>query len=90
MEKVIEKPSSRIGTISKFHIWTNEHVKSYLGSGKAYIWVLRVYELKKPVMVDRTKGLLYANTLEEVSLDGIKPVLTDEFSKIVSEIENKK
>lgn len=91
VEKVIEKPSSRIGTLNKFHIWTNEHVKSYLGSGKAYVWVLRVYELKNPIMTDRTKGLLYANTMEEVSLDRIKPVLTDtEFSKIVSEIENKK
>ena len=67
VEKVIEKPSSRIGTLNKYHIWTNEHVKSYLGSGKAYIWVLRVYELEKPVMVDRTKGLLYANVSEEIS-----------------------
>ncbi len=89
VEKVIEKPSSRIGTLNKFHIWTNEHVKSYLGSGKAYVWVLRVYELEKPVMVDRTKGLLYANVSEEVPLNG-KPVLNDaEFSKILSEIENK-
>lgn len=91
VEKIIEKTSSRIGTLNKFHIWTNDHVKSYIGSGEAYVWVLRVYELEKPVLVDRTKGLLYANTLEKVSLEGIKPVLTDaEFSKIVSKIENKK
>lgn len=88
IEKVIEKPSSRIGTLNKFHIWTSEHVKSYIGSGKAYVWVLRVYKLKKPVMVDRTKGLLYANVNEEVSLDGIKPILTNqEFSRIISEIK---
>ncbi|MDO9044794.1 MAG: DUF1802 family protein [Methanobacteriaceae archaeon] len=77
VEKVIEKPSSRIGTLNKFHIWTNEHVKSYLGSGKAYIWVLRVYELKHHVMVDRSKGLVYANVSEDIDLDGIKPVLSD-------------
>ncbi|MDZ4171330.1 MAG: DUF1802 family protein [Methanobacteriaceae archaeon] len=89
VEKVIEKPSSRIGTLNKFHIWTNEHVKSYIGSGKAYVWVLRVYELEKPVIVDRTKGMLYANVSKEVPLEG-KPVLNDvEFSKILSEIENK-
>ncbi|MDO8869630.1 MAG: DUF1802 family protein [Methanobacteriaceae archaeon] len=83
VEKIIEKPSSRIGTLNKFHIWTNEHVKSYIGSGKAYIWVLRVYELEKPVMVDRTKGLLYANVDQEVSLERIKPILSDnEFNKI--------
>jgi len=86
VEKVIEKPSSRIGTLNKFHIWTNEHVKSYLGSGKAYVWVLRVYELEKPVMVDRTKGLLYANVSEEIPLEG-KPVLNDsEFIKISNKL----
>jgi hypothetical protein len=86
VEKVIEKPSSRVGAINKFHIWTNEHVKSYLGSVKAYVWVLRVYELKKPIMVDRTKGLLYANVSEEVPLEG-KPVLHDpEFLKIINEL----
>lgn len=89
VEKVIEKTSSRIGTLNKYHIWTNEHVKSYLGSVKAYVWVLRVYELEKPIVVDRTKGLLYANVSEEIRLNG-KPVLNDaQFSKILTEIENK-
>lgn len=88
MEKIIEKPSSRIGTLNKFHIWTNEHVKSYLGSGKAYVWILRVYELEKPVMVDRTKGMLYANTLEEISIGNIKPTLDyQNFAKIISKID---
>jgi hypothetical protein len=83
VEKIIEKPSSKIVTLNKFHIWTNEHVKSYLGSDKAYVWVLRVYELKKPIMTDRTKGLIYANVSKDVSLDGIKPVLSDsEFNEI--------
>ena len=55
--KIIEKPSQRIGTINEYHIWTNNHVKSYLGSNKAYIWILRVYKLKNPIMAQRTKGL---------------------------------
>lgn len=86
VEKVVEKPSNRIGSLNKYHIWTNEHVKSYLGSGKGYVWVLRVYELDEPVMLERTKGLLYANVSEEVTLKG-KPVLDDaDFSKIMKEI----
>lgn len=86
VEKVVEKPSTRIGSLNKYHIWTGDHVKSYLGSGKAYVWVLRVYELDEPVMLERTKGLLYANVSEEVTLKG-KPVLDDaEFSKIMKEI----
>ena len=88
VEKVIEKPSTRIGSLNKYHIWTNEHVKSYLGSGKAHIWVLRVYELEKPVMVDRTKGMVYANVSKEISLEGAKPVLNDDnFTKITVELE---
>jgi len=87
VEKVIEKPSQRIGFLNKFHIWTNEHVKSYLGNKKAYIWILRVYKLKKPIMAERTNVLRYANLLEEVSLEGIKPVKSnEEFSKILKKI----
>lgn len=29
VEKIIERSSNRIGGLSKYHIWTNEHVKSY-------------------------------------------------------------
>ena len=77
VEKVIEKSSARIGTLNDYHIWTRDHVKSYLGKNKAQIWVLRVYELKNPVYTKRTNGMLYANTLEEISIDDLKPVLSD-------------
>ena len=88
VEKVIEKSPQGIGSLNKYHIWANEHVKSYLDNQKAYIWILRVYKLKKPVMAERTMAIRYANLLEEVSLDGIKPVLNDkEFSEIVKGIK---
>ena len=41
VEAVIEKPSTRIGTFNKFHIWTRDHVKDYLGRKPAQIWILR-------------------------------------------------
>lgn len=50
VEEVLEKPASRIGGLSKFHIWTNKHVKSYLNSNTAYVWLYRVYKLEEPVM----------------------------------------
>ena len=88
VEKVIEKPIQRVGSLNKYHIWAKEHVKSYLRNQKAYIWFLRVYKLKEPVMSERTRGMRYANLKKKVSLDGIKPVLSDvEFSKIVAGIE---
>ncbi len=88
VEKVIEKSSQRVGSLNKYHIWTNEHVKSYLGNKKAYVWILRVYKLKEPALAERTMGMRYANLLEEISLEGIEPVLSDkEFSKILQEIK---
>ncbi|EKF86552.1 DUF1802 family protein [Methanobacterium formicicum] len=88
VEKVIEIPVSRISSLENYYIWTNEHVGSYMSTSKAKVWILRVYELKEPIMAERTRGIKYANLLEPVSLEGIKPTLTDsEFSKIVQKIE---
>ena len=90
VEEVIDKPSSRIGTFNKFHIWTRDHVKNYLGRKEAKIWILRVYELDEPQMLKRSNGMLYANVNKPVKLEG-KPVISDaEFDKIKDEILNTK
>lgn len=87
VEKIVEKPSSRIGALNKYHIWTRDHVKSYLGTSKAQIWILRVYELNEPKFLERTRGMRYANVSEEVKLENLKPVLSDsEFEKILKGI----
>lgn len=88
VHKVFEKSSQRIKSLNKYHIWTNEHVRSYLNNKKGYVWILRVYKLNKPVMAKRTMGINYSNLLENVSLEDIKPVLSvEKFSKIVNEIK---
>lgn len=88
VEEVIDKSSSRIGAFNKFHIWTREHVKDYLGRKEAKIWILRVYELDKPQMLKRSNGMLYANVNKPIKLEG-KPVLSDaEFDKLKEEILN--
>jgi len=90
VEEIIEKSSQRIGTLKHYHIWTNEHVRSYLKKNKAYIWILRVYELETPVMSQTNGGIKYANLKEEVSLDGIKPVIKDkDFNKLLKDIKSK-
>lgn len=87
VEEVIEKSSTRIGSFNKYHIWTREHVKSYLGKKPAKIWLLRVYKLKELKMLSRTQGMLYANVSEEVSLDGMTPVISDnDFEDLKKEI----
>lgn len=90
VNEVIEKPSNRIGTFNKFHIWTGEHVKNYLGRKSAKIWILRVYELNEPQMLSRSKGMRYANVDKPVKLEG-KPVMSDdEFDRLKEEILNTK
>lgn len=90
VDEVIEKSSSRIGAFNKFHIWTREHVKSYLGRNTAKIWILRVYKLDNPQKLKRSNGMVYANVEKSVELKGT-PVLTDdEFYKIKDEILNTK
>lgn len=89
IDSVIEKPSTRIGTLNKFHIWTRDHVKSYLGKKSAQVWILRVYKLDEPQLLTRSDGMLYANVNKEVELKG-KPVLSDaEFNEIKKSILNK-
>lgn len=87
VEKVIKKPSSTIDALKDHYIWTPKHVKSYIGQKDAYVWVLRVYNLKKPVMAERTLGFKYSNLLEKVSIEEIEPVLSDfDFDLILNEI----
>lgn len=87
VEKIVEKSSSRIGVLNDYHIWTRDHVKSYLGQSKAQIWILRVYELEEPKFLNRTRGMKYANVNEDVELNNLKPVLADdEFESILKGI----
>lgn len=88
VEEVIDKPSSRIGAFNKFHIWTSKHVKDYLGKKEAKIWILRIYELDEPKLLNRSNGMLYANVDKPVKLEG-KPIIDDsEFKKLKEEILN--
>ena len=90
VEEVIEKPSTRIGRFNKFHIWTRDHVKNYLGKSSAKIWILRVYKLDKPQKLKRNRGMIFANVDKPVKLEG-KPVIPDnEFNKLKEEILNTK
>lgn len=90
VEEIIAKSSTRIGTFNKFHIWTRDHVKNYLGRKEAKIWILRVYKLDEPQMLKRSNGMLYANVEKPVKLEG-KPIISDaEFDKLKEEILNTK
>jgi len=88
VEEIIENPISRIPS-AKNYIWTRDHVKNYITGKTAFIWVLRVYKLKKPYWAEPTPGAIrYANLKKEISLDGIEPVYVEsKFSKIVGALK---
>ena len=90
VDEVIEKSSSRIGSLNKFHIWTREHVKNYLGRTSAKIWILRVYKLDKPQKLKRSNGMVYANVEKPIKLEGTPVLGDDEFYKLKMEIINTK
>lgn len=86
VQSILKIPKQQIGRLDKFHIWTNEHVKSYIGNA-GFVWILRVYCLDNPVMSERTRGIKFSNLKEEISLNEMQPVLNDnEFSNIAKKI----
>ena len=89
VEDVFETPVSRIGKFNNYHIWTKKHVSVYFNTKNANVWLLRVYELDKPVYCARSRGMVFANVDTEIELKG-KPVISnDEFEKLREEILNK-
>lgn len=88
LEEIIEKPISKIPS-DKYYIWTKDHVKNYMTGKTAFIWILKVYKLKKPYWAEPTPGAIrYANLENEVSLGDMEPVLSDkQFKKIIIDLK---
>ena len=57
---------------------------SYLEKKDGYIWLLRTYKLEKPILASAKKAAMtFAELDRDISLEGIKPVLSNEnFEKI--------
>jgi restriction system protein len=83
VENILEKPVSRIPS-DKHYIWTKDHVKNYMSGKTAFIWVLKVYKLKNPYWAEPTPGAIrYANLKNEVSLENMGSVLSEEEHKTI-------
>ena len=87
LEGVVEKPVAKIPS-DKHYIWTRDHVKNYMNGKTAFIWLLKVYTLKEPYWAEPTPGTIrYANLKEEVSLEGMVPILNQsDFDKLKDDI----
>ena len=84
--KTSENKISKIGRFNKYHIWTREHVVSHMKSKKPYIWLLRVYKLENPIMLERSKGMTWASVNEDVELKGTPVIPDKEFETIENSI----
>lgn len=83
VEYVIEDKNIPISYFDDFHIWTDMHIYDYLGDKPVYIWLLRVYKLKGKHFVSSVDGITYGNLKEQISLDQMRPVISDdEFNDI--------
>lgn len=80
--ETFEKTISRIGTVNKFHIWTREHVVSYMEKKKPYVWLLKVYKLDTPIMLKRSNGMTWATVDKNVELKGTPVISEQEFENI--------
>ncbi len=86
---VKELPQNKISKLNQFHIWTDKHVKSYINGRNAYVWILKVYELKEPVTVPMATGQIYARINKDVDLSDMRPVLSQkEFKRNLEKIRN--
>jgi len=70
------------------HIWTSDHLSSYVGYGEGIVWLLRVYRLNKPFLTQPLGGQVYSSLNElPISLD-CAPVLSEnEFMSRVHQLE---
>lgn len=85
------KNSPTLNFFDDYHIWENSHVKDYVKRKQYFIWILRVYELEEPVFLKRSKGIRYSNVDREVSLENLKPVISDEeFEEIFNNLKKYK
>lgn len=87
IEKIVKISNPNFNLLEKFSIWNSKHIKSYLKNKEAFIWILRVYKLKKSKMIEPALGMRYSN-LDYIDVSNSKPILNStEFEKIITKIE---
>lgn len=75
IKKVITIPSIKLKKINKYHIWNLKHIKEYLKNKNANVWLLSVYKLEKPLMLDFNRSMLYTKLKRPINVDFAQPIL---------------
>ena len=82
--------STDLNVLARYSIWKKEHLEDYIDYEKAYIWILRVYELKKPILLsnDNARDFFFldnsfSNISNEKEIFKSKPVLSNQKFKSI-------
>lgn len=87
IEDIIEIDLKSLDEIEDYYLWNTKHVEEYLRGINPFIWLVRVYKLKEPKMVEKTLGMRYARINEFIETSKSNSVLGyDEFQKITKKL----
>ena len=84
----------KLRNISPHYIWSPNHVFNYFLKDErcenAYIWILRIYRLENPEIIDNIRGAItYANLPAEIDITNLTPVLNQqEFNSKVKKLRS--
>lgn len=76
---VIKVPFSKLSGFSDFHIYSDDYVNSFEGSKNIWIWILRIYRLKNPDFMGKSRGARYSTVDCEVSVDDLDPIISEDY-----------
>lgn len=87
VQNIVEKSPKQISSLTKYHIWDNKHVKTYLNGKNGFIWLLRIYKLNKPHMANFNRGMRFANLKKNIEVSDENPIIDEKkFSDIIKKI----
>lgn len=82
--------STELNVLSRYSMWKKEHLEDYIDYEKAHVWILRVYEFKKPVFLsnDSARDFFFLDkSFSKLSIEKeiykTKPVLSEQKFKSI-------
>lgn len=82
--------SMDLNVLARYSMWKKEHLEDYIDYEKAHVWILRVYELKRPIFLSNDDARdfffldkAYSKIFNEKETYKSSPVLTDKKFKSI-------
>lgn len=84
VKDIINIPFIKLINYNYLSIVTTRFIAQELSQNNIYLWLLRVYKLDQPLMLERSPGKLYSHIKDcKIDVENLEPVLSDkEFERI--------